>query len=27
MDEDYFKIEMCPFCGAEVEQELNFEED
>ena len=27
MDEDYYKIEMCPFCGAEVEQELDFEED
>lgn len=27
MDEDYYKVTMCPFCGAEVETELDFEED
>jgi DNA-directed RNA polymerase subunit RPC12/RpoP len=27
MDEDYYEVTACPFCGAEVETELDFEED
>ena len=27
MDENYYEVQMCPFCGAEVESELDFEED
>jgi len=27
MDEDYYDVQTCPFCGGEVESELDFEED
>ena len=27
MDEDYYEVQTCPFCGGEVEGELDFEED
>jgi DNA-directed RNA polymerase subunit RPC12/RpoP len=27
MDEDYYQVQMCPFCGGECEDELDFEED
>ena len=27
MDEDYYEVQTCPFVGAEVEGELDFEED
>jgi DNA-directed RNA polymerase subunit RPC12/RpoP len=27
MDEDYYEVQTCCFCGAEVETELDFEED
>tara|TARA_Y100000004_G_scaffold140838_1_gene160086 strand:+ start:2523 stop:2672 length:150 start_codon:yes stop_codon:yes gene_type:complete len=27
MDENYYEVQTCPFCGGEVEGELDFEED
>ena len=27
MDPDYFTVSMCPFCGAEVEHEEDYEEE
>jgi len=27
MDEDYYKVTTCPFCGGEVEQEEDYYEE
>ena len=27
MDEDYYQVTLCPFCGAETETEYDFEEE
>jgi rRNA maturation endonuclease Nob1 len=27
MDESYYKVEFCPFCGDTIDEESNFDQD